>query len=82
MEHDMPELVVSDVDNAVLDYLRQRACLHGRTPSQEAAAILADAARGAGSGPWAAVDAIYDRLASSGRTFSDSADLLREDRDR
>lgn len=31
---------------------------------------------------WAEVDAIYDRLAASGRIFSDSAELLREDRDR
>jgi antitoxin (DNA-binding transcriptional repressor) of toxin-antitoxin stability system len=31
---------------------------------------------------WAAVDAIYQRLQKSGKGFSDSADLLREDRDR
>jgi len=31
---------------------------------------------------WAAVDEIYLRLANSGQTYSDSADLLREDRDR
>lgn len=31
---------------------------------------------------WSLVDAIHDRLTASGRTFSDSADLLREDRDR
>jgi hypothetical protein len=31
---------------------------------------------------WEPVDAIYRRLEATGRTFSDSADLLREDRDR
>jgi uncharacterized protein (DUF433 family) len=31
---------------------------------------------------WAGVDAICDRLSASDRSFSDSADLLREDRDR
>jgi uncharacterized protein (DUF433 family) len=31
---------------------------------------------------WAAVDAIFDRLSASDRSFSDSADMLREDRDR
>src|SRR5438874_12728587 len=31
---------------------------------------------------WAPVDATYQGLAATGRTFSDSADLLREDRDR
>jgi uncharacterized protein (DUF433 family) len=29
---------------------------------------------------WAPVDAIYNRLAASGRTFSDSAELLRDQR--
>jgi hypothetical protein len=33
-------------------------------------------------GSWTLVDVIYDRLAASARTFSDSADLLREDRGR
>ncbi|HBI45329.1 MAG TPA: hypothetical protein DDY78_21125 [Planctomycetales bacterium] len=31
---------------------------------------------------WQSVDAIRARLAASGRKFSDSAELLREDRDR
>jgi len=29
---------------------------------------------------WAGIDKIYERLESSGRTFSDSAELIREDR--
>jgi hypothetical protein len=49
---------------------------------QEANAILADAVRGQRPDVWTPVDAIYDRLAASGQTFSDSADFLREDRDR
>ena len=35
-----------------------------------------------GADAWRQVDAIHDRLAAEGRIFSDSADLLREDRDR
>jgi hypothetical protein len=31
---------------------------------------------------WGSVDAIYRRLAASARSFTDSADLLREDRER
>ena len=46
----------------------------------EARAILADVL-GTGD-PWAGADAIFDELAASGRTFSDSAELVREDRDR
>jgi plasmid stability protein len=78
----MAELVLTDVDEGVLQHLQERARCHGRTPAEEARAILAEALRGKRPDAWASVDAIYRRLAASGRSFSDSADLLREDRDR
>jgi plasmid stability protein len=78
----MAELVLTDVDEVVLDHLRERAARHGRTSAEEAKAILEEALRGRSPDAWAPVDAIYHRLAASGRTFSDSAELLREDRDR
>jgi plasmid stability protein len=37
----MHELVLTDVDDAVLYGLRVRATQHGRTPAEEAKAILA-----------------------------------------
>ncbi len=78
----MAEIVLTDVDAVILQHLRDRAMRHGRTLEQEAESILAEALGSDRSNPWAAVDAIYHRLAASGRTFSDSAELLREDRDR
>jgi len=78
----MAELVLTDVDDVVLHHLQERARRHGRTPAEEARAILAEAMHGKRPDAWAPVDAIYCGLAASGRTFSDSADLLREDRDR
>jgi plasmid stability protein len=78
----MAELVLTDVDEAVLQHLQERAARHGRTPDQEAKAILAESVGGHSPDAWAPVDAIYERLAASGRTFSDSAELLRKDRDR
>jgi plasmid stability protein len=78
----MSQLVLTDVDDAVLHGLQERAARHGRTPCDEAKSILQDALRGGKVGNWASVDAIYQRLEASGRTFTDSADLLREDRDR
>jgi plasmid stability protein len=78
----MPELILTDMDDLVLHNLHERATRHGRTPIEEAKAILTAALRGERVDVWAPVDAIYQRLAASGRTFSDSADLLREDRDR
>jgi plasmid stability protein len=78
----MQELVLSDVDEVVLHDLQELATRHGRTPAEEAKAILAEALRSKRPDVWAPVDAIYQRLAASGRTFTDSVDLLREDRDR
>jgi plasmid stability protein len=78
----MAELVLTDVDNVVLHRLEERATRHGRTLAEEAKMILVEALRIEDPGAWTPVDAICTRLAAAGRTFSDSADLLREDRDR
>jgi plasmid stability protein len=78
----MAELVLTDVDDAVLHNLQELAARHGRTPDQEAKAILAECVGAEYRDAWAPVDAIYERLAATGRTFSDSVKLLREDRDR
>jgi plasmid stability protein len=78
----MQQLILTDVDDVVLHDLGERATRHGRTPAEEAKAILAEALGRKLPDVWAPVDAIYRRLAASGRAFTDSADLLREDRDR
>lgn len=74
----MPDLVLSDMNETILHRLQERASRCGRTPTEEAKAILADVLQSNGLGTWTQVDAIYSRLAASGRTFSDSAGLLRE----
>lgn len=56
--------------------------MHGRSPEEEAKEILREALRPAAADVWAGVNALRERLAASGRSFSDSAELLREDRDR
>jgi plasmid stability protein len=78
----MPELVIPDIDYSTLELLRQRAAHHAHTVEVEAKAILAEALRSAGGDPWAAVNAMRDELARSGRQFPDSTPLLREDRER
>ena len=78
----MLELVLTDLNSTVLDHLRDRARRHGRTPTEEAKVILTEALGDKSAESWAPVDAIYERLAASGRTFTDSVELLREDRDR
>lgn len=78
----MAELILTDINDALLNHLQERAMSRGRTPEDEAKAILADALQGTACAAWASVDEIYERLAASGGNFSDSANLLREDRDR
>jgi plasmid stability protein len=79
----MPELLIPDIDPATLELLRQRADRHAHTVETEAKAILAEALQPTASNdPWAAVNAMREQLARSGRGFPDSTPLLREDRDR
>lgn len=78
----MAELILTNVESDVLDQLQVRASRYGRTPAEEAKAILREALHDSAPDAWGPVDAIYNRLAASGRTFSDSAELLREDRNR
>ena len=78
----MAHLLIPDVDEATLARLRDRAARHGRTVETEAKAILSEAVPPAPAPEWAAVNALRDQLAASGRTFPDSTDLIREDRDR
>jgi hypothetical protein len=58
-----------DTEFEVVVVLQARASANGSS-----AAPVAD--------PWAAINAFRQRLAASGRVFTDSAELIREDRDR
>jgi plasmid stability protein len=78
----MSQLLIPDVDPAMLTQLQQRAAQHGRTLEDEARTILERAAEAPSPSAWTEVDAIRQQLAASGRQFSDSAELVREDRDR
>lgn len=77
-----PTLVIFDLDTPALDRLKERAAAHGHTPEVEAKIILEAALQPSAGDIWAEVDEIYNELAASGRAFSDSVELLREDRKR
>jgi plasmid stability protein len=66
----------------VLARLENQASAHGRTIEAEVKVILTEALQSQPAGTWDEVDAIQRRLASSGRCFGDSAELVREDRHR
>jgi plasmid stability protein len=79
----MPNVLIRDVPASVLDALKQRSERHRRSLQQELRGILEEAA--SSTDLQTAVEiaaAIRSRLAASGRTFSDSVDLIREDRER
>ncbi|HKI34681.1 MAG TPA: hypothetical protein VKA46_22685 [Gemmataceae bacterium] len=78
----MSTILTLQVDELVISRLRERAAAQGRSPEAEANAILRQALLPPDSGAWAEVNAIRERLAASARAFTDSADLLREDRER
>lgn len=78
----MGQLVISGLDARVLQILGTRAATHGRTVEGEALQILTEAVGTVKGDEWSAVDAIRQRLEASNRTFSNSTELLREDRAR
>jgi plasmid stability protein len=78
----MPAILISDVEDSTFCQLRQRAAAHGRTPEAEAKVMLEELLQAPPSGMWARVNEFRNRLAASGRSFGDSTDFVREDRDR
>lgn len=75
----MPELTLHDVDAGVLRRLTDLAARTGRTVEQEAKLLLEESV---GLARRRAAEAAQRIRESHGRTFSDSAALIREDRDR
>ena len=78
----MAYIAVHDLEPEVVARLQDQATVHGRSLEAEVKVILTQASQKRPSGVWDEVDAIRERLASSGRSFSDSAELVREDRQR
>jgi len=77
------DLLVRHVPEPVVRSLKQRAARHGRSLQKELASILESAAEeSAGRSPARVAATIRTHLAQTGRTFIDSARLVREDRQR
>ena len=76
----MPQLLVRNVPREVVDALKKRASSHGRSAEAEHRAILEHTLSAAHENFWA--EAARLREETRGRIGGDSADLIREDRDR
>lgn len=77
----MAQVLVRQLDEKVVDRLKKRAREHGRSLQSEVKTILEDAVPDY-ERAWKRIDSLRLRLKRSGRKFSNSADLIREDRDR
>lgn len=76
----MAQLLIRNLDVETIERLKARARLHRRSLQGEVKLILEHEAAASKEDPWALADKI--RAAFGSRKFSDSADLIREDRDR
>ena len=78
----MAELLVEDLDPETVERLEVRARSHGRTLQEEAKTILEAEAVAPLPRTEAYRIALESQRRFAGRVMSDSAELLREDRDR
>lgn len=77
----MAQILVRDLNERIVGRLKERAAVHGRSLQGEVKAILEEAAN-VYSADEARVVAMEWQQKLAGRVFDDSAELLREDRDR
>ena len=79
----MAQLLVRDLPDEIVTALKKRAKEHGRSAEAEHRAILEEALQQQKKREqfWAEADRLRKELEDTGRTFSDSTDLVRHDRD-
>jgi plasmid stability protein len=77
----MAQVLVRQLDNKVVVRLKKRAKELGRSLQSEVKAILEEAVPDY-EAAWKRIERFRKRLGKSGQIFSDSATLIREDRDR
>jgi len=77
----MAQVLVRQLNDKVVERLKKRAKEHGRSLQSEVKTILEEAVPDY-DGAWKRIAKFQKTLKQSGRKFSDSATLIREDRDR
>jgi plasmid stability protein len=77
----MAQLLVRDISEKVVSALKKRAKKNGRSAEAEHRAILEAALNTQAEDFWKEADRLRNELQESGRTFTDSTELIRRDRD-
>jgi len=75
----MPQLLVREVPQDIVEALKRRAAQHGRSAEAEHRIILEEALRAGRAGFWQRAAAL--RAATHGRMRVEAAELIRQDRD-
>ncbi|HXH37191.1 MAG TPA: hypothetical protein VNN08_01045 [Thermoanaerobaculia bacterium] len=76
------DVLVRDLDEETVKALKKRALGSQRSLQAELKAILQEAAAHDWQKTWADADRIFEELRRSGQKFSNTTELLREDRER
>lgn len=77
----MPQLLIRNIEEETVTRLKRRAQINHRSLQAEVQWILENAAKIQPDNFWANASRIRARLQATHKTFSDSAELVREDRD-
>lgn len=77
----MAQLLVRDISDKVVAELKKRAKRNGRSAEAEHRAILQEVLAPRKDDFWKEVDRLRAELEESGRTFTNSTEILRRDRD-
>ncbi len=75
----LPQLLVRDVPQDIVEALKHRAAKHGRSAEAEHRLILEETLRPGRSDFWERAAKLRDEM--RGRILTDSTDLIRQDRD-
>lgn len=78
----MAQILVRNVDEEIVARLKQRAANNGRSLQAEVKMVLEQASGIDTINVWQKVEQFRTKMQKSGRAFSDSAVLLRKDRER
>ena len=78
----MSQLLIRNLEDETVEQLKARAKINRRSLQAEVQLILEHAAKIQPGNFWRGAEQMRSRLKMTDKTFSDSAELLREDRDR
>jgi plasmid stability protein len=78
----MPQILVRNLSSETISSLKKKAKQHGRSLQEEVKRILEQQTHIGHTKFWEEANLIRTRLQQTGQSFSDSTELIREDRER